>query len=110
MERSHAALLVVTSLVLAALSRADSPKGSPPTPKKPVTDTYHGVRVTDDYRWLEKTDDPAVLQWVKAQNRYARAFLDRIPARKPLREKLHDILTRPEPHYSALQYAGGVLF
>ena len=27
--------------------------GPPPTPKRPVTDTIHGVKVVDNYRWLE---------------------------------------------------------
>ena len=34
----------------------------PVTPKHPVTDEYHGVAVTDDYRWLENWDDPTVKQ------------------------------------------------
>ena len=60
----------------------------PSTPKKPVIDTYHGVAVTDDYRWLENVDDPAVKQWAAAENRYARAFLDAIPERQHLLNEL----------------------
>lgn len=60
----------------------------PPTPKKPVTDTYHGVNVTDDYRWLENFDDPAVKQWASAENQYARAVLDALPERQRLLNEL----------------------
>ncbi|HVP48367.1 MAG TPA: hypothetical protein VMT32_17355, partial [Bryobacteraceae bacterium] len=40
----------------------------PATPKRPVTDIYHGVRVTDDYRWLEDFSNPEVKAWSDAQN------------------------------------------
>ncbi|MEI9897353.1 MAG: hypothetical protein WDN28_26720 [Chthoniobacter sp.] len=42
---------------------------NPPTEKKPVTDEYHGVKVVDDYRWLEDAGTPAVKAWTDAQNR-----------------------------------------
>jgi len=35
----------------------------PATPRKPVTDQYHGIAVTEDYRWLEDFNDPIVRQW-----------------------------------------------
>jgi len=60
----------------------------PQTEKKPVTDTYHGVKVADDYRWLENFSDPAVKAWAKAQNAYSRKFLDALPERKPILEEL----------------------
>jgi hypothetical protein len=31
----------------------------PPTEERPVTDEYHGVKVVDDCRWLEKAGSPA---------------------------------------------------
>lgn len=42
----------------------------PPTEKKPVTDEYHGVKVVDEYRWLEDSSSPAVKAWTRAQNDY----------------------------------------
>jgi prolyl oligopeptidase len=60
----------------------------PQTEKKPVTDTYHGTKVTDDYRWLENFSDPALKAWAKEQNVYSRKFLDALPERKPLLDEL----------------------
>jgi prolyl oligopeptidase len=77
------------ALALAAASAAAAP---PPTPKKPVTDTYHGVAVTDDYRWLEDWNDKAVQDWSNAQNAHARAVLDKLPGVPVLREKLTKII------------------
>jgi len=38
----------------------------PQTPVHAVTDTLHGVLITDDYRWLENKADPAVINWTRA--------------------------------------------
>ena len=53
----------------------------PQTPRKPVVDTYHGVAVTDDYRWLEDDSSPEVQAWIDAQNRRRAAYLDGIAQR-----------------------------
>src|SRR5438046_226148 len=45
-------LFVGTTIIV----RAAEP--SPATPKKPVFNEYQGVKVEDDYQWLEKNDDP----------------------------------------------------
>src|SRR5205809_7579049 len=82
----------------------------PETPRKTVTDIHHGVAVTDEYRWLEKTDDPAVRKWVETQNRHARAALDRLPALKPVRERLGQLDADPAPTYFILQPHAGLLF
>jgi hypothetical protein len=44
-----------------ALLLATTASAAPPaTPKKPATDTHHGVTVTDNYRWLEEWDSKGV--------------------------------------------------
>jgi hypothetical protein len=51
----------------------------------PVTETYHGVDVTEDYRWLEDASSVETITWTKAQQQRARAYFDGIPWRNPLR-------------------------
>ena len=63
----------------------------PATPKKPVTDTYHGVEVIDPYRWLEKGNDRAVKKWSIEQNKYARHYLDNLPTVTALRQRLTEL-------------------
>jgi len=85
--------------------------GSPPeTPRRPVTDVYHGVSVVDDYRWLEDGSDPRVQAWSNAQNAHARAYLDSLPGRAALQARITAILETPVSSYRAPRWAGGMLF
>jgi prolyl oligopeptidase len=97
-------------LLLVWPAHTDEPTAPTPTPKKSVRDTYHGVEVSEDYRWLEKADDPAVTKWTEEQNKYTRAVLDRSPALQPLRKRLKELMTAPAPGYTGLQLRGKTLF
>jgi prolyl oligopeptidase len=84
---------------------------SPPTtPTRPVTDTYHGVAVTDPYRWLENGADPGVQKWSDTQNAYARAYLDKLPGTEQIRTQLRTILGAQVTGHRGLQYRPGKLF
>jgi len=96
-------------ILLAALLAA-VPLQPPATPKHPVKDVYHGVTVTDDYRWLENGQAPAVQRWVDAQNRYSRAVLDSMPNREAIAGRLRELYTRRPASYFGLQWRGGHLF
>jgi len=80
------------------------------TPKKPVTDTYDKVKVTDDYRWLENFDDPAVKQWADAQNAAARSFLDALPDRDALSRELRQVFQPAKARYFPIEQRGGKIF
>ena len=96
-----------TAAASAAAASADAP---PATPKQPVIDVYHGISVTDDYRWLEKADDPAVKSWSEAQNAFARRWLDALPGRQALAERLRSLMAFKSPDWFALRWRGGRLF
>ncbi len=78
------------------------PSKYPVTEKKPVVNEYHGVKVTDDYQWLEKGDDPNVKAWVAEQNKRSRAFFDAVPFRAAIRERLKSIMSASNADYGGL--------
>ncbi|HEY2962591.1 MAG TPA: prolyl oligopeptidase family serine peptidase [Pyrinomonadaceae bacterium] len=51
-------------------------------------DDYHGVKVADPYRWLEDLDSEETRQWVEAENKLTFAYLNSIPQRAAIRERL----------------------
>jgi prolyl oligopeptidase len=64
----------------------------PFSPEEPVTEVLHGVPVTDPYRWLEDQESPRTRGWIAAQTRYARSYLDSIPGRERIRERIRELL------------------
>src|SRR6266550_8743252 len=88
MNRLLLPISALCALWLINLSAAEP--NSPQTPKKPVTDEYQGVKVEDDYQWLEKDDDPAVKAWSDAQNQRTRKYLDKLPDRAAIEKQLTD--------------------
>ncbi len=63
----------------------------PETAKKPVVDTYFGTEVTDNYRWLEDDRSPETEAWVKAENEVTFDYLDKIPYREQLKNRLTEL-------------------
>jgi prolyl oligopeptidase len=51
-------------------------------------DDYHGTRIPDPYRWLENPDTPEAQAWIAAQNRVTFKFLEAIPQRQAIQQRL----------------------
>ena len=68
-----------------------TPQRPPVAPVKPVVDDYHGIRVSDPYRYMEKLDDPAVQSWFKGQDDYTRSVLARVPGRDRLLTRIKEL-------------------
>ena len=60
----------------------------PPTKSVVQQDTYHGVSVADPYRWLEDANSPDTQAWVEAQNRLTQGYLQAIPGREAIKQRL----------------------
>ncbi len=71
-----------------AISNQKSTIQCPSTATGDQVDDYHGTLVPDPYRWLEDVDSPQTLEWIAAQNRLTFSFLESIPARDRLRQRL----------------------
>jgi prolyl oligopeptidase len=91
MHRPRVGFLLVAGLSGIALSRVFTSQAVPSTPPaaavRPVTDTLHGVAVTDPYRWME-SGGQEFTDWLKAQDAYTRTVLERIPGRQKIAAEL----------------------
>jgi prolyl oligopeptidase len=59
-------------------------------------DDYHGTMVADPYRSLEDVDSPETLEWIKQENELTFSFLEKIPARKKIKERLTKLWDFPK--------------
>ncbi len=63
----------------------------PATPRDNTVDEYFGTKVADPYRWLENDTSAQTAKWVEAENAVTNAYLNRIPQRKKLLERLRQV-------------------
>jgi len=64
------------------------PLSYPQTAKGDVVDTYFEQTVADPYRWLENDRSAETEAWVKAQNKVTFGYLEQIPYREQIKQKL----------------------
>jgi prolyl oligopeptidase len=82
----------------------------PVAPKRPVINVYHGVKVVDDYQWLENYEDQEVRRWTQEQDRYCHDYIDKIPARPKLLSQVRELVMATSADYYGLEYRNGRLF
>ena len=80
----------------------------PVTRKGDTVDDYFGTKVADPYRWLEDDHSAETGQWVEAQNKVTFAYLDKIPYRGKIKERLTQLYNYPR--YSAPTRRGDTFF
>jgi prolyl oligopeptidase len=86
--------LAVGGLAAASLALAEQqPIQYPESRRTDHVDVLHGVQVADPYRWLEEDarKSKEVEAWIEAENKVTFAYLEKIPEREPIRQRLTDL-------------------
>mgnify|MGYP006282782463 CR=1 FL=1 len=67
----------------------------PQTKKVDTKDDYFGVTVMDEYRWLENDTASDTEEWVKDQNELTFGYLEKIPYRQKIEDRLTELINYP---------------
>jgi len=78
----------------------------PATRRDTVINTYHGVSVEDPYQWLENWPDQEVKAWSAGQNTAARQYLDSLPHRAEIAERVQAVISADTVSYYSAQRIG----
>jgi prolyl oligopeptidase len=95
MKRILALLCVI--VFFGCMSEKPKPKCEAARLNYPLTatveqaDDYHGTKVADPYRWLEDDHARATKEWVEAQNKVTFGYLEGIPYREKIQERLTEL-------------------
>ena len=84
--------MTTTIAILLALVTSQ-PLQYPPAPRGAVVEEINGTSVADPYRWLEADvrKSAEVKEWVDAENELTFAWLEAIPERPGIRERLEEV-------------------
>lgn len=92
-------VFIATGLLAASLQAQgpSSPKYAyPATAKVSQVDEYFGTKVGDPYRWLEDDNSEQTKTWVEGQNKLTFGYLEQIPYRAKIQERLKEIMNYPK--------------
>jgi prolyl oligopeptidase len=77
----------------------------PDTAKENQVDDYHGTKIADPYRWLENSDSPETVAWLKKENAISFPYLEKLPSRADFQERITKLLRFER--YSPPYWEGG---
>ena len=86
-----AALVSVPLTAHAEEPQEDAAFNYPTARRAEVVDDYHGIEVADPYRWLEEPNSEETRAWVDKQVELTTEFLQAIPRRDTLKERLTEL-------------------
>ena len=97
MKLNNIFLLIAITLIMSACIQDKRCEIEYPDAKKVDTvDVYFGREVADPYRWLEDDNSVETAVWVEAENKITFDYLNEIPFRQQLKERLTEIWNYPK--------------
>src|SRR5713226_5877649 len=90
------ASIVAVGLALEVSAASAQNLKYPDARKAEQVDAYHGVKVRDLYRWLEDDRSEETGRWVKAENEVTFSYLDKIPYRAQVMNRLEQLYNYPK--------------
>jgi prolyl oligopeptidase len=108
LKRIAPSFLLLVTFTVSRTGFAQLP--SEPTERAPVTNTYHGVHVVDDYQWLEAAADPKVKDWTRQQNERTRAYFDKFDFHPGLSQALEELIAEESASYAVAFKRGETIF
>jgi len=92
--KNHLFQMIILTGLMVLLSSCH-PDAKPPLAKVvPSHFTFHQKTLSDPYKWMEITSDTAVLNYIRAENRYADAYFEKL---KSLQTILYKEITARDP-------------
>ncbi|MEI7597118.1 MAG: prolyl oligopeptidase family serine peptidase [Bacteroidota bacterium] len=82
-------MVILSGIILN--SNSQNTNNYPVSKKENVVDNYFGTEIADPYRWLENDTSAETGDWVKRQNAFTNNYLDAIPYRNNIKERLTKI-------------------
>lgn len=93
--RNLLVFLISTVIMMSSCTPKQEKLTYPETRKTDTVDVYFGENVADPYRWLEDDNSAETAEWVAAQNKVTDAYLDKIPFRAQIKERLTTLWNFP---------------
>ena len=84
-------LILMTMALVANTAVSAQGLQYPKAAKDGTVDDYFGVKVADPYRWLENDTSAQTAAWVEAENQVTNAYLQKIPFRGKLLNRLTEL-------------------
>jgi prolyl oligopeptidase len=83
--------ITISAIVCTLVMNAQTKINYPETKKIDHVDSYFNDKINDPYRWLEDDRSAETEAWVKAQNKVTYQYLEQIPYRNQLKDRMEQL-------------------
>lgn len=91
-RRGNQRIVKRLAIVLLAACLGGAALQYPTPPTDGTVDDYYGIKIADPFRPLENIDSPQTRAWVQAEAALSRSYLDSIPQRTNIKQRLTAML------------------